>query len=282
MADPFDSAWLKWAWAVAEAKALHDDIDAFSEQIEADGFGTTRCDYQPQHHRFAVVIDSVMTELPPRWGLRLGNIVHNYRSCLDHIAWDVVCRGHRPPTTLTESQQRAVGFPISLKREDFNAALDVISAPKGRPKLPGVRRTDIARIHRYQPYHRRKGTHALTLLDRLCRFDKHREIQPVAGFVFGGKLDITKHRDCVPGRTSRRNNPGSKLEIGAKFAYVSVRETGPNPEMSVKAALSVKPIIDEGFWLNEWLAKAEWQVSVVLRQFSEPPQKLLEGLKAPA
>jgi hypothetical protein len=44
MDDLFDSTWLKWGWAVIEAKALEADIDAFTEHLRANGLGITRCD----------------------------------------------------------------------------------------------------------------------------------------------------------------------------------------------------------------------------------------------
>ena len=41
--------------------------------------------------------------------------------------------------------------------------------------------------------------------------------------------------------------------------------------MSVKAALDVKPVIENGFWLNEWLYNAKGMVALVLGQFADPP-----------
>jgi hypothetical protein len=41
-------------------------------------------------------------------------------------------------------------------------------------------------------------------------------------------------------------------------------------------------VIDEGFWLNEWLYNAKGMVAIVLRQFSEPPKKLIERLERTA
>ena len=277
MADPFDSAWLKWGWGVIEAEALKTDIDAFTEHIRADGLGTTRCEYQPKYHRFAVILDSIhFVEFPQRWGLRLGNVVQNYRSALDHIAWTLVDQGKTPPPTLTDRQQRSVLFPIQTDRVKFNDGI--------KRQLPGVGRAELAKVRRYQPFKTRKrgGTAALTILERLSRFDKHRSIQPVAAYPFGGALEVTHFRDCEPSTRPTGNHPRRELEVGAEFAYVYVRKTGPKPEMAVKAALDVKPSIDQSFWLNEWLHNAKGMVAIVLRQFSEPPKKLLERLERPA
>jgi len=277
MADPFESAWLKWAWAVVESNALQADIDAFGLDFKGKEFGRVRADYQPNHHRFAISLVSTNAVFPQRWGLRLGNIVHNYRSCLDHIAWTLVERGHTPPTKLSESQRKGVYFPIALTRDEFNGAIQ-----GKRPKLPGVRRADIAVVRRHQPYKRGKRAshwHALSVLDRLSRHDKHRTIQPVAGYPFDGLVEITHVRNCVPTRQGK-NRPRDKLDIGAEFAWIYVRKTGANPAMRVKAHIRVKPIVDEYLWLNEWFTKTVVAVGRILQDFSEMPQELLEGLDA--
>jgi hypothetical protein len=273
---PFDSAWLKWGWGEIEAEALKNDIDAFTEHLRTDGLGTTRCEYQPNYHRFAVILDSIhVVEFPQRWGLRLGNIVHNYRSALDHIAWTLVCQGKTPPPTLTDAQRRSVMFPLQVDRSKFNAGI--------QRQFPGVGRAELAKVRRYQPFNTRKrgGTAALAILERLSRFDKHRSIQPVAAYPFGGALEVTYTQDCELSRQTK-NNPRGELKVDAEFAYVYVRKTGPKPEMAVKASLDVKPVIDEGFWLNEWMHNAKGMVAIVLGQFSEPPKKLIERLERPA
>jgi hypothetical protein len=277
MAGPFDSAWLKWGWAVIEAEALKDDIDVFTEHLRGQGLGRTRCDYQSTYHRFAVVLDQLtIPDFPQKWGLRLGNIVHNYRSCLDHLAWALVERGSTPPSTLTEWRQRSVIFPIHGDRKKFRDGL--------QRQLPGARRADIAKVRACQPYNferkRNAATAALTILERLSRFDKHRTIQPVAAYPFGGSLEVTYARDCEVSRPTR-NNPRNQLEVGAEFAYVYVRKTGPKPEMSVKADLSVKPSIDNGFWLNEWLYNVKGVLANLLGEFAQPPKKLIERLERP-
>jgi hypothetical protein len=94
-------------------------------------------------------------------------------------------------------------------------------------------------------------------------------------------LEVTHARDCEFSRPAR-NNPRRELEVGAEFAYVYVRKTGPKPEMAVKAALDVKPVIAGGFWLNEWLHNAKGMVEIVLGQFGEPPTKLIERLERTA
>lgn len=272
MVDPFDSAWLKWAWAVREARALEEDIRVFPDQLGPDGIGTTRCDYQPKHHRFAVVMDSLYVDLPPRWGLRLGSAVHNFHSCLDHIAWAVVERGKRPPSTLSRRGKAQVYFPISLTRENFNERL--------ARNLPGASRTDIACVRRYQPYHRPASAErsSFAVLDRLSRLDKHRAIQLVAGYPVDGTYEVSYYRDCEITRHTR-GDIRAMMEVGAEVHYIYVRKLArSDPEMRVKAHLSLQPAIEKRFWLNEWIASVAYYTRLVLEQFAQEPTDLLARL----
>lgn len=277
MDSEFEGVWLKWGWAVVESNRLQLDINAFMDDLKGKEFGRVRADYQPKYHRFAVILDAVNAKFPKRWGLRLGNIVHNYRSCLDHLAWTLVERGRTPPDKLTESQRRGIYFPIAVTQDEFNTSI------RGkRSKLPGVRRTDIAIVRRHQPYKRGKRKahwHALTILDRLSRLDKHRTIQPVAGYPATGLVEVTHASDCIPTRQAK-NRPINKLEVGAEFAWLYVRKTGPNPRIGVKAHIEAAPVIDEYLWLNEWFTKTVVAVGRLLQDFSELPQEMLEGLDA--
>ena len=277
MDDAFEGVWLKWGWAVVESNRLQLDINAFMDDLKGKQFGRVRADYQPKHHRFAVILDAVNAEFPKRWGLRVGNIVHNYRSCLDHLAWALVERGRTPPDKLTESQRRGVYFPIALTRDEFNTSI------RGkRSKLPGVLRADIAIVRRHQPYKRGKrkaNWHALTILDRLSRLDKHRTIQPVAGYPATGLIEVTHASDCIPTRQAK-NRPINKLEVGAEFAWIYVRKTGPDPRIGVQAHIEAAPVIDEYLWLNQWFTTTVVAVGRILQEFSELPKEMLEGLDA--
>jgi hypothetical protein len=171
MADPFDSAWLKWGWAVAHAQALERDISAYTLDTKVDLPYTTRTEYDAKRHAVLLRVETI-DPLPIRWGLRIGDVANNFRAALDHLAWALVQRG-RNAGKLTQAQKRNIYFPIAFSRTDFNSALG---------KLPGIRRADRAIIRRYQPYLRGKSNvwrHCLTPLPRLTADDKHKEIRPV-------------------------------------------------------------------------------------------------------
>jgi hypothetical protein len=120
MSTPLRDAWLKWAWASRHAKCLEADINWTLQRQRQPPFISTH-EYSPKLHGFVVSVKSILTT-PPHWGLTLGDLVHNYRSVLDYIAWFLVARGRTP--NLTENQARSVYFPIAPTRERFNDSFE--------------------------------------------------------------------------------------------------------------------------------------------------------------
>ena len=131
----FESAWLKWAWAVAQAETMKSYVEFWASDAHIKTAIELWKSYDAKRHRIDVFVGRV-EPLPIQWGLLLGDIAHNFRSCLDHIAWALVERGGKPPTTLKPRQRNAIYFPICGDRADFNGSLP--------SKLPGVGRADIA------------------------------------------------------------------------------------------------------------------------------------------
>jgi hypothetical protein len=226
----FDSAWLKWGQAVRHAQALEADINAVTEDGNAEPVRTARADYNPKRHGFEIIATE-LAPIPARWRLMLGDIANNYRAALDHLAWALVIRGHTPPDALTPRQRKGVYFPINDDRRQFNGELPV--------KLPGVRRSDIAKVRRHQPYRngpRNRPRHALVLLAAINNDDKHRTIQPIWAHPTLVKLEITDGRYCyIPSQTIHgRPEP---LEVDKEFTFLPRRRKGTNPTSRCSHAL---------------------------------------------
>jgi len=74
--------------------------------------------------------------------LLLGDVVSDFRACLNYLAWDVVRVGTEPKPR----DRGRVKFPIvTTNRDRFDAAANIC--------LPGVRAEHVAIIERHQPYH---------------------------------------------------------------------------------------------------------------------------------
>jgi len=106
-------------------------------------------------------------QIPKRFSVLAGEIIHHLRSCLDHIVW------HFSSDTAKLLHESALEFPVFCK------PLTKDELRRYKRKIQGITNPSIlALIERLQPYQR--GTDAID--DPLCivhdmdRFDKHREL----------------------------------------------------------------------------------------------------------
>jgi hypothetical protein len=273
----FDSAWLKWAWAVADVEILKRQLEAFAVDRDAQSLRTTAIKYKPYRHCFVVSV-ATLPPLPGRHSLLLGNIVHNLRACLDHLAWAVVERGRTPPSygDLTLAQQRAIAFPICKDRAEFIRALKATS--RWPSSLPGVLRADLAPIRASQPYVHGKRLapfHVLTVLSGFLDQDKHRTIQPLA-FLPTAPLvyEILDVADCTITRPVMEpaNLP---LKINAELARVYIRKTGPNPRLEMQVHGAVEPALSATMPLLAWLEDAPHHIGRLLAVYDRVPEEAL-------
>jgi hypothetical protein len=98
---------------------------------------------------------------PPseEWSCVAGDIIHNVRSSLDHLVWDLVIANKQIPN-------RNNCFPITENEENF--------LKYGLPSLEGVDSKAIEEIKSLKPF--RSGTEWLWQLHKLDIADKHRTL----------------------------------------------------------------------------------------------------------
>lgn len=267
MADgPFDSAWLKWAWAIVDANVLGDNINAVAAQPNLQmPVGLTH-EYEAKRHCIIVRVSEVANPFPPLWGLLLGDAVHNFRSSLDHLAWALYKRGRTP--NLSQKKERRVQFPICSERDAFNNAL--------KRRLPGVHRADIALVRRYQPYRygkRNLDRHVLLTLAKLSNADKHRTIQPVVAVPENATYTLGEPEHCIFRRLVAPK-ARFKLEPGAELARIYVKKTGPEPYIDVNPHFTIDPAISERLVVGEFLELTGQVIRVLLRRFAKPPESV--------
>lgn len=273
IADPFESAWLKWAMAVTNGKVLSDNVEAFASEQELKMLSPLATYYDARRHCLVLVVTEVTDPFPVLWGVLLGEVAHGFRCCLDHVAWALYKRGRTPK--VSERQERAVAFPIYDTREGFNKNLD--------SKLPGVRRGDRKIVRRYQPYkpgESRAHKHVFTILQDLSNEDKHRAIQRVIPITEQIGFTNFEAFDCIP----RRFAPGGfggRLEPGAELLRIYVKKTGPNPRIDGKPHFTLVPALHERLSLTEFLEKTTNATNLLLREFAEPPPSALALVDAP-
>jgi hypothetical protein len=102
-----------------------------------------------------------------------GDIVHNLRAALDHLAQQLALVGS---PTLTEEELRRIEFPIAKSLSEYEAQ-------KAR-KVKGMRPKAVEAIDKLRPY--KGGNDALWRLRELDNTDKHRTL-----FTFGPEFIFT-------------------------------------------------------------------------------------------
>lgn len=153
----FESCLAKFARAEKQCEALSSDLLSLSD---LKSYGITK-DIENatgyQIYRF----DSV-PPIPEDLGLRIGEMLYNFRCSLDHIIWELVSSSGNIPTYRNE-------FPI------FNDILKYNS--EKRSKLKGIPNAHIPLIDSLQPCNPSGDiffTQYLWYLHQLCNADKHR------------------------------------------------------------------------------------------------------------
>lgn len=113
-------------------------------------------------------------ELPPlRWGVLLGDFVHNLRSALDHLVWQMVL-------AMGGTTSDATGFPILSTREDWERRILIPQSRGKQHPLSGIDDRTLEDFEALQPYNtqgkdRRNG---LAILRSLSNTDKHQVLNP--------------------------------------------------------------------------------------------------------
>jgi hypothetical protein len=107
----------------------------------------------------------VKRECPPAWGILVGDFVHNLRSALDYLVWQLVIHETGNPPVTFDTQ-----FPIFQTEAGYKS--------RGEPvRLKGVGAKAKALIKTLQPFSTGEGTNSpLWHLHELANFDKHRRI----------------------------------------------------------------------------------------------------------
>jgi hypothetical protein len=119
---------------------------------------------------------------PSRLSVIVGDVLHNLRSALDHLVWQLAIIGTGPKEPLNQ-------FPIFDTPEKFKE--------KCERYLHGVRPEHRATIETYQPYHGGNGL-ALGVIATLNDIDKHRVVHGSSkfGLTGPGTISLTNVRSA--------------------------------------------------------------------------------------
>ncbi len=165
--------------------------------------------------------------IPLRWSIVIGEIIHNLRSALDQAVYDLTIRESGQAVELSE-------FPIFA---DKNAFLRTTRGG-GLYKIRGVGEKTKRVIEELQPFNiRKEGTESvLWLLHELSNIDKHRtihlcrrmtsnveigvvrDITFIGNFTWLAPLGLLEDRTILA-RWKPTDNLGDEVDMNAKIAF---------------------------------------------------------------
>jgi hypothetical protein len=229
MAHPLDSCRAKLARAEQVWNELGARLIDFLAQEPYRHEGTFDADAEEW-----VVSFRVLAEPPSEWGVLVGDVVHNLRSALDHLAWQLVLLNNAEPGRRTQ-------FPIFSDGAAYRAQGEAVQAA-------GMSDADKALIEEFQPFRQPEAEerpHELSVLQHLSNVDKHRVVHTTlvqtAGsqFRIHGLEDVTGIRHIAP--------QFGPLTDGAELVRIGIVVEGPNPRLTIDADLRLDvAFADEG------------------------------------
>jgi hypothetical protein len=226
--DVLEGVRAKLGRADSKLQTLHSEIRAFQDRrsycVKGE-FDAQRSGYSFRLH---------ITEWPPiTWGVDIGEIVHNARSALDNLVWQLVILNGKEP-------EKWNSFPIFDDKPKKGFAR-VVRGTSDKPGcLAGVHKDAVTIIESAQPYHGGLAN-GLTALDALWNMDKHRFLMPTFITIIDPELIGPIYRaneDAEIVGEPVYPDVGWQKD-GAELVFIPLAVTGPNPQMYMEGDLPI-------------------------------------------
>lgn len=212
---------------LGRAEAQLDQLDAeIARFLRRDTHEVTQ-NFDPNTGRCA--LHFVVKHRPPlSWSVSIGEIAHNLRSALDHLACQLFLKsGGR------DCARAKTAFPILSDNSDEGFRKWVCDY------LPGLQEAMFTELRELQPYRRgeEKRRDPLAILNRLSNQDKHRLLLPVFAVVEPGSTSIVAYREIRDVDASPRSTfslPPGPLREDAPICELDFPITGDDPYVEVE------------------------------------------------
>lgn len=214
----------------------------------------------------------VREDPPPAWSPIIGDIVHNMRSALDHLVWQLVVKNGEEPTVTNQ-------FPIFLL-DPFapEAHLTKRSRDKAingwKRNTRGMHLQDIELLKDHQPYLTSDNpeSNPLHLLRELSNWDKHRTLHFASSSLVGPLFYLQPESRRSAIRPLNVKPERHLLLDGEEVARYEIVSYGPNAHASVHAKIMSDIVFGrgspcEGRWLAKTLHEIGYCVSKVVLEF---------------
>jgi len=208
-----------------------------------------------------IVVDTIT--LPDlRIATILGDMVHNLRSSLDHLVFELAFLGLRGKTIPDKT-----AFPVSLTKRNWS------SSYVQNVMLEGVLKKHRAMLYRAQPCYRKRDQEITRMgmrrrrrsppadLHELWNEGKHRVLRSLVFMPSELVPSVGPYRDCAPRGLPNVHTGflGEPVKPEAKVLSIPVVPTGPNPNVGVNIELAGRIALANGFPVLEGMGKiANW------------------------
>lgn len=228
-------------------------------------------EFEPESNQYVVRV-KVREWPPPEWSPIIGDIVHNTRSALDHLAWQLVIKNGRKPSGGNL-------FPIFTKDPldpDAHAGAGEFKTAQKRWKdrIKGMHPDDVAILKGLQPYQGADNPdhYPLAALNQLSNWDKHRELHFATSALVGPLFYLKEASRNVAIQPIHVKPRGHVFEDGAEVARFEVVPYGPNPHVDVHIKVMCEVAFGEGsplegLWIDQTLSAVGLYVSDVILEF---------------
>lgn len=240
---PLSGCQLKLDRAYEHVEALNREIAGFLKRKPYEPVG--KFDRETSEY---LVWMRVRDTPPVRWSIIIGEMVHNLRSALDHLAWQLVRANGGKPT-------RDTGFPI-FTQDPFAESANERTLERWQAMTAGMHPDDVAIIQGCQPYKRGDKMNSFFVLNSLSNRDKHREMHFAQNIMRHSKISFENVRDC---RLEKLMEPyRGTVENETIVQHYRVVRTGDNPyvDMQTECAFDIafaEPRAIAGFSVTETL-----------------------------
>ena len=212
-------------------------------------------------------------------GLVLGDVINNFRSALDHIAWQLVAHGRKQRHL--ETAPDTIKFPIVTGPSKKGKSASEYFRDGLGGWLPGVSTVHKTIIRSHQPYRRRPFPlrHALALLQTLSNTDKHRRLHTVLWLpTETGFNVINLPAGCRIIGFKAGPGLGKPLRVGSELGYYTVTdkalcdgfEVQPRQHLTIAFEAGIDetpdslPVFDVMWWIENEVLNVLDEIDAVL------------------
>jgi hypothetical protein len=258
MAADLSGVWTKIARAEEHLTLLDAEVRAFIEGNNQPF--VLSIPYLDADSGWHVVYGIVEREPPPRLGVILGDVLHNVRSALDHLVWQLVLLRAKKGKAPSDNN----AFPIVATKHGWDSAVNSL--------LQGVSGPHRAIIKRVQPYHRASTPEQtyLGMLKSLSNVDKHRIVHPMFAVLrdpgtgpTAARFEVTRGRGAVVQQQFRHG----RMEHGAELMRARVEPLEDDTEVKMDGDAPVDVAFGEDLYSVGYIRNLPQVVRVIVQEF---------------